>query len=522
MKAFNRRQFLKSSLILGTSAVVPPIVQQRVFANAPAIITADAMRPKIPYGVMSGDVSGNSVAIWSRADRPSRMVVEYALDPSFAKAKQVMGKVVQATSDFTGRLTLSGLPTDRPIFYRVQFQDLDNSQAVSEPVIGQLQIPSSSQNIFFAWSGDTAGQGWGINPAIGGMKIYETMRQLKPQFFIHAGDSIYADGPIQSEVKLDDGSIWKNITTPEKSKVAETLQEFRGNYTYNLLDENVRRFNAEVPLLMQWDDHEVTNNWYPTEILDDSRYTVKSVALLAQRGKQAFLEYSPLRSEYTNANRIYRSFNYGQLLDVFMIDMRTYRAANSPNRQTTASEETVFLGNQQIKWLKQQLKQSKATWKIISSDMPIGLLVRDGATDFENLSNGDGAALGRELELADLLKFIKQQQIQNVVWLTADVHYAAAHYYDPSQAQFQDFNGFWEFVAGPLNSGTFGPNDLDNTFGPQVKFQSIPAGLKANRPPSEGFQFFGTVKIDRESRAMTVALINLEGKQLYSIDLPAV
>ncbi len=210
MNAFNRRQFLKSGLILGTSAIVTPIVQQRVFATAPAIVTADSMRPKIPYGVMSGDVSGNSVAIWSRADRASRMVVEYALDPNFSRANRVMGKVVQATSDFTGRLTLSGLPTDRPIFYRVQFQDLENRKAVSEPVLGQLQIPSSRQDIFFAWSGDTAGQGWGINPAFGGMKIYETMRQLKPQFFIHCGDCIYADGPIQSEVKLDDGSIWKN------------------------------------------------------------------------------------------------------------------------------------------------------------------------------------------------------------------------------------------------------------------------------------------------------------------------
>jgi alkaline phosphatase D len=181
MNAFNRRQFLKSSLILGTSAIVTPIVQKRVFATAPAIVTA--MRPKIPYGVMSGEVSGNSAVIWSRADRTSRMVVEYALDPNFARAKRVMGKVVQATSDFTGRLTLSGLPTDRPIFYRVQFQDLDNAKALSEPVLGQLQIPSSQQDIFFAWGGDTAGQGWGINSSFGGMKIYETMRKLKPQFF---------------------------------------------------------------------------------------------------------------------------------------------------------------------------------------------------------------------------------------------------------------------------------------------------------------------------------------------------
>jgi alkaline phosphatase D len=521
MRQFSRRRFIQSSLIVGASAALPPIAQKRVFATAPAIITADAMRPKIPYGVMSGEVSGNRAVIWSRADRPSRMVVEYALESNFAQAKRVLGAVVDSTSDFTGRLSLLGLPTDRPVFYRVQFQDLDQPKALSEPVLGQLQIPSSQQNIFFAWGGDTAGQGWGINPSFGGMKIYETMRQLKPQFFIHSGDNIYADGPIVAEVKLDDGSIWQNRTTPEKSKVAEALNEFRGNYTYNLLDENIRRFNAEVPLLVQWDDHEVRNNWYPTQILDDARYSVKNVALLAQRAKQAFLEYSPLPANLVNTGKVYRSFQYGQLLDIFMLDMRSYRGANSPNRQATASAETAFLGNQQIRWLKQQLKQSKATWKVIAADMPLGLIVRDGATDFENLANGDGPALGRELELADLLQFIKQQSIKNVVWLTADVHYAAAHYYDPSKAQFQNFDGFWEFVAGPLNSGTFGPNDLDNTFGPQVKFLSIPPGLKANRPPSDGFQFFGTVRIDRESRTMTVALINLAGKQLYSIDLPA-
>ena len=56
--------------------------------------------------------------------------------------------------------------------------------------------------------------------------------------------------------------MWRNLVTEEKSKVAETLDEFRGNYRYNLLDEHVRRFNAEVPQYVQWDDHEVTNNWF--------------------------------------------------------------------------------------------------------------------------------------------------------------------------------------------------------------------------------------------------------------------
>jgi alkaline phosphatase D len=153
--------------------------------------------------------------------------------------------------------------------------------------------------------------------------------------------------------------------------------------------------------------------------------------------------------------------------------------------------------------------------------MPIGLIVPDGSTDFENVTNGDGPALGREFEIADLLSFIKQKNIRNVVWLTADVHYAAAHYYDPSKAQFTNFKPFWEFVAGPLNAGTFGPNRLDNTFGPEVKFNSIPADLKPNRPPSDGLQFFGTVKIDGTSKLMTVAIHNLEGKVLYSVNLPS-
>jgi alkaline phosphatase D len=155
----------------------------------------------------------------------------------------------------------------------------------------------------------------------------------------------------------------------------------------------------------------------------------------------------------------------------------------------------------------------------MASDMPLGLQVPD-VNGFEAWANGDGPALGRELELADLLRFIKHNNIKNVVWLTADVHYAAAHFYDPGPAQFTDFNPFWEFVAGPLHAGTFGPGQLDNTFGPQVKFLSVPPDLKPNRPPSDGLQFFGMVKISGQDEVMTVSLHNLHGEKLYSLDLP--
>ena len=202
-----------------------------------------------------------------------------------------------------------------------------------------------------------------------------------------------------------------------------------------------------------------------------------------------------------------------------MLDERSYRGTNSANRQTSLNETTAWMGRDQIRWLKQQLQRSRATWKVIASDLPLGLMVGDRRSGFDNAANGDGPALGRELEIADLLQWIKRQNIRNVVWLTADVHYAAAHYYNPNRAQFQDFLPFWEFVAGPLNAGTFGPNPLDNTFGPEVKFQSVKPGEKMNRSPKEGFQFFGVVDIDGDSRVMTVSLKNLAGTTLYRVDL---
>ena len=130
------------------------------------------------------------------------------------------------------------------------------------------------------------------------MRLYETMRGAGADVFIHTGDTIYADGPLQAEVKLDDGRVWRNLVTPEKSKVAETLDEFRGNHRYNLLDEHVRRFNASLSQFAIWDDHEVLNNWYPTEILAARRAVHgASVALLAARAKRAFLEYTPIRPD---------------------------------------------------------------------------------------------------------------------------------------------------------------------------------------------------------------------------------
>jgi alkaline phosphatase D len=491
------------------------------FAGMPAIIVRDEALPQIPFGVQIGDLDGDRAVVWSRCDRPARLHIEWAANDNFRDARKVLGPAALENTDFTAHGDLAELPAGETVFYRVRFEDLREPGKFSAPVTGRFRTPPAGQrDILFHWGGDTVGQGWGIDASRGGMTLYETMRRQNPDFFIHSGDTIYADNPLVAEVKLDDGTLWKNLVTEEKAQVAQTLDQFRGNYRYNLHDANLRRFNADVPQFVQWDDHEVRNNWYPGQHLEgDARYKETSLDLLAARAKRAFLDYTPLRSVPGDPERIYRAFRYGPLLELFLLDERSYRGPNTGNRQPTPSAETVFFGSAQIRWLKRRLLASKATWKVIASDMPIGLIVGDGPQRYEAFANGSGPALGRELELANLLRFLRDNAIRNVVWITADVHYAAAHHYDPARAKFTEFHPFWEFVAGPLHAGTFGPGTLDDTFGPEVKFNSLPPGMKQNRPPSDGLQFFGAVKIDGKTEAMTVRLHNAAGKRLYSVEL---
>jgi alkaline phosphatase D len=506
-----RRQFLASTTAGLGLAAAGGLARPALAASG---------RPVITHGIQSGDITANSAVIWSRADRAARMMVEVAATEDFKNARMIRGPHAFETSDFTAKIDLTGLEAGQDVFYRVHFQSLESDRATSEPMVGRIRTaPTQKRDVNFVWSGDTAGQGWGINEAWGGMRGYKAMLDQNPDFYLNSGDCIYADGVIKPEVTLKDGTVWKNVVIEEKTKVAETLNEFRGNYKYNLMDAHYRAMMANVPMIAQWDDHETTNNWYPNEVLAaDDRYTVKSMALLSARANQAFHEFMPTNQALVETGRVYRKVSYGPLLDVFVIDMRSYRGDNSANRQESRSAATDFLGREQLNWLKRGLVNSKATWKVIASDMPIGILVRDGKTDFENGANGDGPALGREFDIAELLSFMKAANIQNTVWLTADVHYTAAHYYDPNQAVFQDFNPFWEFVSGPIHAGSFGPGGMDNTFGPQVKFSKDPAGV-ANLPPSDGLQFYGHVKISADTGVMTVDLRDIENTSLYKMDI---
>jgi alkaline phosphatase D len=499
----------RNLVVGGSMALVGCAASPRTssFASSPPLRST----PEPMWGVQSGDVTATSALVWSRSDRPSRMVVDWATSADFATPRRLLGPVVTTGSDLTGKLVLECLPPKARIHYRVRFE----AERPSEWIAGAFSTPARPEDrtdphdVVFAWSGDTNGQGWGIDDTRGGMPAFTALLERGPELFLSCGDAIYADVPIPAEVALADGTAWKNLVTAAKSRVAETLDDFRGAHLYPRHSREVRALSARVPIFTIWDDHEVRNNWFPGEPRVDT---------LAAHARRAMIEHTPARLAEAGPGVLYRSVRWGPLLEIFFLDGRSFRTANYPVPSTEA-----FLGGTQLAWLEGALARSTATWKVIACNMPVGLVVSEPAPDgtggdaFDGFANTSGTASGRELELAHLFATLRARNVKNVVWLTADVHYAAAHRYDPSRAAFKDLDPFWEFVAGPMHASSFPRKRFDDTFGPELAYAS--AGWSTFGSPATGEQSFGIVRIDGATQVMTVSLVDGRGRDLHVTEL---
>ncbi|MEK6629332.1 MAG: PhoD-like phosphatase N-terminal domain-containing protein, partial [Acidobacteriota bacterium] len=191
----DRRGFLGAAAATGAAAAFGAA---RAFTqgHAPAIVTAPGALPVMPQGIAAGDVGAGRAVLWSRCDRAARLFVEYATTDRFENVRRVPGPAALESSDYTARLVLTDLPAGQRIFYRVLFQDLSDLRRWSRPEIGSFRTPPATpsrrqgalrrgaappalgnRDVTLAWSADTCGQGWGINPEWGGLRLYETMRQ---------------------------------------------------------------------------------------------------------------------------------------------------------------------------------------------------------------------------------------------------------------------------------------------------------------------------------------------------------
>ena len=481
----------------------------------------------ITHGIASGDVTNQSVIIWSRANREAQLHVEYDTDPNFSHPDSSKTALANQTTDYTAHVKLEGLSPDTLYYYRLWFssdtsspQSKNASSVVSDNMTGSFRTainPSASSNkdIKFIFAADLGGQMHCRQIDKGGYSIFSEMQELSPDFFIANGDMIYAGDKCPFEGP--DG--WRNIqgnfsgiSDPDVNwtDISQVRDVYLKHWQYNREDPYLQRFLQNTSIYSQWDDHEVINDfgasWQYWNSFNTDREGYPNIV---KAGREAFFNYSPIDRNADDPNRIYRSFNWGPDLDLLILDARSYR---SPNSMADKPENNkTMLGSEQLQWLKLKLLTSSATWKVISSDVPISvptgsnasILGRDGwASGNETTTTTNSfSKTGFERELQGLLKYLDYNNIKNIVFVTTDVHFPANIRYEIDANGDGDKLIFHELISGPLSAFRFGLSGgvpipkLDTTFNPKLLYE-------------EGGIFnFGYVKIQRTPEDNKVHLI---------------
>jgi alkaline phosphatase D len=380
-----------------------------------------------------GDVSASTALLWVRAPHTGEVGVEYAAKDDTITIRDAVR--VDPSVDLTGRLMLTGLRPGTRYLYRV-------SQA-AQSAAGEFVTapgPDDPARVMLLWSGDLGGGGFCRRAGVG-YRIFRAMARHRADFFVFAGDTIYSDhrcpGP---------GLV------PGADFVATTLDEFRQKHRYNREDPALITLLEATSVYAIWDDHEVRNDFAgPTEPL-------------MPIGRQAFLEYWPIAPPAEEPTRLYRRFRWGRLLEVFILDTRQYRSANS---QPDGPAKTM-LGPAQRQWLIDGVASSTATWKIVVTS--VSLSVSTGRQHRDSWSSAslwgvpqDGAGFATERDA--ILGALRQRGVRNLVFLTADVHHSELIRHRPAPAF-----PFHEFIAGPLSATQGRPRALDAALNPTSLF----------------------------------------------------
>jgi len=325
--------------------------------------------PQITQGVATGDVTDRSAIVWARADGPAELVV------AFDEGDELRAEN-SAAADFTAQVTLEGLSPGREYAYRARFE---RSGRRSPEVEGRFRTAPARQDgvdaVRFIVGGDLGGHGY-CRETEGGYRIFDTMGALSPDFFIANGDMIYADELCPAEGPEGRRNVPGDFPRVSAAEIDWTdragLQEiFWKHWRYHRGDPTFQSFLARVPMYAQWDDHEVVNDFgasWPSWPFAPERQGFPN---LAEAGRDAVLHYNPIARNSDEPGRIFRSFRWGRDLELFLLDGRSYRDRNDL-ADSEASPKTL-LGEEQLEWLATGLLASDATWKVVSSDVPLSV-----------------------------------------------------------------------------------------------------------------------------------------------------
>ncbi|MBI3248446.1 MAG: alkaline phosphatase D family protein [Deltaproteobacteria bacterium] len=486
--------------------------------------SAQSSAPQVTHGVASGDVTPTSAVVWARASSTGVMQVTVRPEGT-SKGKAVRRETaVSVTHDFTGRVLVDGLVPDTAYRYTVAF----SGGKAESGTFRTAPARTSPKAVRFAWSGDLGSDV--CRDRQDGYPIFQALNREALDFFLALGDMIYADFTCEAT------GFYGNPQIPGDFPAASELPHYWAHWRYNRDDAGYRQMLARMPYYAIWDDHEVSNDFGPLHVAPGPTKESAEKPLIAT-GLAAFLDYNPIAEHPDTPKRLYRSVRWGKHLELILLDTRQYRDANfAPDDPKTPKS---MLGREQLTWLKETLTQSDATWKVIVSSVPMSVptgvspqippeefAAFDKVTGLSKLlphlnkSGGlDGWAnyeqgAGFEQELIEILRFMQRQGVNNNIWLTTDVHFAAAFRYTP----FADAPKFHprEFISGPLSALLF-PNPLfDTTLGTErlffygaEKFTDI-RSYEAAKP----WFNYGAVEIDADGN-LTVQIHKVDGTVVY-------
>jgi alkaline phosphatase D len=271
-------------------------------------------------------------------------------------------------------------------------------------------------------------------------------------------------------------------------------QVYFDHWRYNRADPRYQTFLATTPMYQTWDDHEIINDagvsWDFWNVTSRDR---PGYPTLASAASQAFFAWAPLARDPADANRIYRRYRWAADVDLFVLDTRSYRSRNE--LADTPENQKTMLGAAQLSWLRRELTESKATWKVVASSVPLSVPTGGpaaaiyGSDSWANGTSWDySSRTGFERELLDLLGSFDAAGVRNLVVLSGDIHQGVV------VRSAVDLNAdgrpliFHEVTAGPIASspGREAPG-LDPTLNPTLLYRE------------GGFFNFGYVRVERQT-----------------------
>jgi alkaline phosphatase D len=444
----------------GTVAVAAMLPSTLTSGAAWARRTPLAGAGRFREGVMSGEPTPSGITLWSRLhDVGGRVTaeLEVARDSDF---RHVVARRRIATSHDTGhalKARVSGLAPHEQYFYRF-------STATTDSAVGRFRtaLPADSrQPVRFAfYSCQDFTHGF--------YNAHEVLADEDVDFVVCLGDYIYAEtyhSVRGTHTGVRDDPIGRSGPNTAIVREALTLRDYRRKYALYRSDPALRRVQERFPTVMLWDDHEVQDNYAGNSpgggLPPEKRFGVRR----RRAAQRAFFESMP----YTppSGSRIYRRLRFGRTVDLIVTDQRQYRD-NQPCGDAVApacatwDRPRAFLGRAQMAWVKDELRRSHATWKVMANEvmiMPTKVL-GDAFVQFDSWQ-------GYPREREELLTHIRDHRIRDVVFVTGDIHTFIAG--DVRTRMGDGQSVAVEFVGGSITSQGLGETDLPAGNGTVIK-----------------------------------------------------